>query len=66
MYSLLVFPSIVLFILAATDPYTSSYEIQISEAMRGMGVGRALMTMLEMIGSTWEMEKVKLTVLKGD
>ncbi|KAJ2931155.1 hypothetical protein H1R20_g5946, partial [Candolleomyces eurysporus] len=42
------------------------YELQVVEAMRGMAIGRSLMTMLASIGSAWGMEKLMLTVLKAN
>ncbi|KAF6765987.1 acyl-CoA N-acyltransferase [Ephemerocybe angulata] len=42
------------------------YELQVKEEMRGMGIGRCLMNVLECIGSEWRMQKLMLTVLKAN
>lgn len=47
------------------DPATSSYELQVEEAMRGLGIGRSLLTQLESIGLAYGLDKIMLTVLKG-
>lgn len=43
----------------------SSYEVQVEERVRGRGVGRALIELLERVGKAWGMEKVMLTVFKS-
>ena len=43
-----------------------SYEIQVSVGTRGLGLGRTLVGFLEAIGGEYEIEKIMLTVLKGD
>jgi GNAT superfamily N-acetyltransferase len=43
-----------------------SYEIQLKESARGKGLGEYLMKLLQEIGIRWHMEKVMLTVFKGN
>ncbi|XP_063675467.1 N-alpha-acetyltransferase 40-like [Bolinopsis microptera] len=40
------------------------YEVQVTEEMRGKGVGKFLMQILELIGSKAEMQKIMITVFK--
>ncbi|TEB34953.1 acyl-CoA N-acyltransferase [Coprinellus micaceus] len=42
------------------------YELQVEEAMRGLGIGRSLLTQLESIGLAYGMDKIMLTVLKAN
>lgn len=42
-----------------------SYELQVTEESRGLGVGKLLMGSLFDIGSRWRMKNVMLTVFKG-
>ena len=44
---------------------TRSYELQVSSTVRRRGLGKMLMQQLWKIGSSWKMEKIMLTVLKG-
>ncbi|KAF8735475.1 hypothetical protein AX14_001974 [Amanita brunnescens Koide BX004] len=44
---------------------TRSYELQVSSTARRRGLGKMLMQQLWKIGSSWKMEKIMLTVLKG-
>lgn len=43
-----------------------SYEIQIAESARGQGLGEYMMKLLSQIGTYWKMDKVMLTVFKGN
>jgi hypothetical protein len=43
-----------------------SYELQIDDSARGKGLGEHMMRLLEKIGMHWKMEKVMLTVFKGE
>ncbi|KAL5264050.1 hypothetical protein ACHWQZ_G005222 [Mnemiopsis leidyi] len=40
------------------------YEVQVTEDMRGKGVGKFLMQILELIGAKSEMQKIMITVFK--
>ncbi|KAL8283095.1 hypothetical protein RQP46_005873 [Phenoliferia psychrophenolica] len=42
------------------------YEVQVSEAGRGRGVGTLLVEVLARLGKEWAMEKVMLTVFKAN
>ena len=42
-----------------------SYELQVHDGYRGLGIGRFLVDKLTIIGKHWHMEKILLTVLKG-
>jgi GNAT superfamily N-acetyltransferase len=42
-----------------------SYELQVTETCRGLGMGKWLVEMLEKIAREWSMSKIMLTVLKG-
>lgn len=44
----------------------NSYEIQLIPGARGQGLGEFLMNLLSQIGTYWEMDKVMLTVFKGE
>lgn len=41
-----------------------SWEIQVAEQYRSVGLGRFLMELLSRIGQQWSMDKVMLTVFK--
>lgn len=43
----------------------SSYELQVRDGYRRLGIGRFLVDKLTIIGKHWHMEKILLTVLKG-
>jgi len=43
-----------------------SYELQIDQSCKGLGIGRILMDMLQALGEEWSMEKVMLTVFKSN
>lgn len=43
-----------------------SYELQLTPETRGKGLGTYLMKLLEDIGRHWHMEKVMLTVFRGN
>lgn len=45
--------------------FVHSYEVQLAEGYRGLGLGQFLVDELITIGRKWRMEKVMLTVLKG-
>lgn len=45
-------------------PVLYCYEVQVREDMRGKGVGKFLMQILELIGSKAEMQKIMITVFK--
>ncbi|KAF8350004.1 acyl-CoA N-acyltransferase [Amanita rubescens] len=42
------------------------YELQVSSSARRNGLGKMMMQQLWKIGSSWKMEKLMLTVLKGN
>lgn len=42
------------------------YELQVSSSSQRAGIGRLLLRWLESIGVAWEMDKLVLTVLKGN
>jgi len=42
-----------------------SYDIQVTKAAQGMGLGKELLGELAKIGNAYSMEKIMLTVLKG-
>jgi GNAT superfamily N-acetyltransferase len=44
----------------------SSYELQVSRSAQRGGIGKALMKYLYEIARGWKMQKVVLTVFKGD
>jgi GNAT superfamily N-acetyltransferase len=48
-----------------SSPIEKSYELQVTEESRGLGVGKFLMGALFDIGSRWRMKNVMLTVFKG-
>ena len=44
----------------------SSYELQVSQSVQRGGIGKALVQCLCDIARKWDMQKVMLTVFKGD
>lgn len=42
-----------------------SYDVQVTKAAQGMGLGKELLKELAKIGNVYDMEKIMLTVLKG-
>lgn len=42
-----------------------SYDIQVTTAAQGMGLGKELLGELAKLGNAYNMEKIMLTVLKG-
>jgi hypothetical protein len=44
----------------------SSYELQVSQSVQRGGIGKILMKCLYDIARGWKMQKVMLTVFKGD
>jgi GNAT superfamily N-acetyltransferase len=49
-----------------THFYFSSYELQVSQSAQRGGIGKRLMECLHGIARGWKMQKVMLTVFKGD
>ena len=43
-----------------------SFELQLIPSARGQGLGEFLMQLLERIGCYWKMDKMMLTVFKGN
>jgi GNAT superfamily N-acetyltransferase len=46
--------------------WLSSYELQVSQSVQRGGIGKTLMKCLYDMARGWKMQKVMLTVLKGD
>jgi len=46
--------------------FFSSYELQVSQSVQRGGIGKRLMNCLHDIARGWKMQKVMLTVFKGD
>jgi len=42
-----------------------SYELQVSEASRGLGIGKTLVSILQKLSREWCMTKIMLTVFRG-
>ena len=51
---------------SADTSTTPSYELQVSPQFRTFGLGTLLLQKLSLIGKRWGMEKIMLTVLKGE
>lgn len=47
-------------------PLGRSYEVQVEEAARGSGAGGELMGILAELGKAFHLDKVMLTVFKGE
>ena len=45
---------------------STSYEVQVDERHRGAGLGHLLMQALEVLGQTYKMRRVMLTVFTGE